>query len=997
MCHAHRVKNSMVVSVDLPALGPNELEVYISNPLGFSKMEPFRSEIMRVGDFSFRLLVFPAGNMQSSHHVAAYVECVPREDADERWYYGGVRFQVMQLNFRDLNQSIVRQDSHSFSKSSLDRGWPDFAELKDLNGWLDESGRMCFRATAAPKMAETIYVSSDYDCRKETCFVGLKNHGATCYLNGLLQSLYHLGGFRKIVYEADPEFLQNPSPPQLSRSPSSGSESEIATPSERPSLPLALQTVFLEMENSVNPVPCRELIRAFGWDSLDAFTQHDAQELQRILFDRLEENLKGTKLENSLKYLFQGKVESFVECLDIPFISKKEEAFYDLPLAVRDPTNKPLSSVEESLKEFVASETLEGENAYAAEGFGKQRARKGVRFLDLPPVLNLQLKRFHFDIEKLEMVKLNDFYTFPSILDFADKSIKYRLHTVLVHAGDINSGHYYAFVRPSLNNQWYKFDDDLVTKCTEFAAINDNFGGHDRVPIDFRKSPSFKLAPRNHSAYMLVYVREDKLEEILASPETDQTALRAERRELRKEKRKAKMEEALISVSRKDQSNSNCQVRRDQTREDLLALFGEDPENSVVFILRVGGDGVKRWVWLPNGGVLRNYFFSLNEVVYIKQSPTVTKEPVLVVLRYFDKLGFSEKINYSVAFRGEEISRFLPQLGDENGVFWEEEPGGDFRCLGRSNSNRILGFLPSGSISLIFEIGGVGFVEWQENRKNLFTLTIKFRDFSTPLSELISDGEVEKNREIKIPADLRWSVSVLEQKLDFNNFMISFKEPPLNSTDLLKNHLIGADDFLWSSNIPSNFRLIRIFDNSVVEKGAVLIPESWLTESGWIGRVRDAKDTKVIGLGSLSVEAVSILQSGRLRALAVTKGIITDIVKEDEAKSLTGSNGNLLIDGWRLEPCDDDDAELTQFVHLEKGQTFGIPFLVNLTLSDTLKSVKSKISEKLSSTEKFIVPGRWRFSQGKGLLKDDDNIVPGSIVSIEHPVTSGPKPLTIRP
>ncbi|EER08458.1 hypothetical protein Pmar_PMAR013788, partial [Perkinsus marinus ATCC 50983] len=35
-------------------------------------------------------------------------------------------------------------------------------------------------------------------------FVGLRNHGATCYLNGLLQSLYHLGRFREIVYSVDP-------------------------------------------------------------------------------------------------------------------------------------------------------------------------------------------------------------------------------------------------------------------------------------------------------------------------------------------------------------------------------------------------------------------------------------------------------------------------------------------------------------------------------------------------------------------------------------------------------------------------------------------------------------------------------------------------------------------------------------------------------------------------------------------------------------------------
>lgn len=37
-----------------------------------------------------------------------------------------------------------------------------------------------------------------YDSRKETGFVGIKNQGATCYLNSLLQYLYNLPFFRKV-------------------------------------------------------------------------------------------------------------------------------------------------------------------------------------------------------------------------------------------------------------------------------------------------------------------------------------------------------------------------------------------------------------------------------------------------------------------------------------------------------------------------------------------------------------------------------------------------------------------------------------------------------------------------------------------------------------------------------------------------------------------------------------------------------------------------------
>lgn len=37
-----------------------------------------------------------------------------------------------------------------------------------------------------------------YDSKKETGMVGLKNQGATCYLNSLLQSLYFTNAFRQV-------------------------------------------------------------------------------------------------------------------------------------------------------------------------------------------------------------------------------------------------------------------------------------------------------------------------------------------------------------------------------------------------------------------------------------------------------------------------------------------------------------------------------------------------------------------------------------------------------------------------------------------------------------------------------------------------------------------------------------------------------------------------------------------------------------------------------
>lgn len=49
---------------------------------------------------------------------------------------------------------------------------------------------------------------------------------------------------------------------------------------------------------------------------------------------------------------------------------------------------------------------LEGDNKYEADVYGKQEAKKGMRFSILPPVLMLYLKRFEYDYEKDKNIKV---------------------------------------------------------------------------------------------------------------------------------------------------------------------------------------------------------------------------------------------------------------------------------------------------------------------------------------------------------------------------------------------------------------------------------------------------------------------------------------------------------------------------------------------------------------------------------------------------------------
>ena len=525
----------------LPPVGSTEIEFFVENPTRFKPRESVRSGKMTVGCFTFDVLVFPAGNQTTyitSPKMAVYVEAADVAEKDSRWVYSSVKFAVCIVNQKDYRKSLFHDDSHSFCSSALDRGWPDLLSHSDMtpdSGWLDAKGRLCIRASVCVRQADTIQMGADYDTRKETGFIGLKNHGATCYLNGLLQSYFHIGKFREIVYQ-----MKDDSKPVASgeESPSGGT---------RMSLPLALQSVFLKLESSETPVNTIELTRAFGWDSMDAFTQHDVQELARILCDKLEERLKGTSMDRAIQDLFEGEVENYIECIDIEYKSTKKESFYDIPVNVRGFTGDPLMSLDYALREFTAVEIMEGDNAYDAESHGRQRARKGIRFSKFPPVLSFQLKRFSFDYEKLENAKLNDRFTFPTELDmnpFLPGAGTYDLHTVLVHSGDVHSGHYYAFIRGS--DSWHRFDDEQVSKCSEFAAVDDNFGGEDVFPYNYLSGPAKRAIsrPRIHSAYMLVYMKRDRVRELLVRPSISEVQARVLEESRKIDERKRAQEEA---------------------------------------------------------------------------------------------------------------------------------------------------------------------------------------------------------------------------------------------------------------------------------------------------------------------------------------------------------------------------------------------------------------------------------------------------------------------
>ena len=55
---------------------------------------------------------------------------------------------------------------------------------------------------------------------------------------------------------------------------------------------------------------------------------------------------------------------------------------------------------------------------YETENDGKQPAKKFIRFKTIPPVLQISLNRYEYDVGSGEMIKNNQKLEFQEILDF---------------------------------------------------------------------------------------------------------------------------------------------------------------------------------------------------------------------------------------------------------------------------------------------------------------------------------------------------------------------------------------------------------------------------------------------------------------------------------------------------------------------------------------------------------------------------------------------------
>jgi hypothetical protein len=245
--------------------------------------------------------------------------------------------------------------------------------------------------------------------------VGLKNQGATCYMNSFLQQLFHVRAFSRGLVLVPP-----PSPAAAAAAAGTmavasnnvadgnadnrgkeGAGGEIADPNEV--LLAQLQRVFALLAVSEkkyhDPLGFCSAFLDYDGCPVPLGEQKDAYEFATMLFDKLESASPIAK--QLLKASFEGKLVYQVKTPDgTQLLSSHEEPYFMLTADVK---NK--KSLQDSLDLFVAGEPLSGDNKYEFQG-ERVEAVRTCAIQTLPPTLIVHLKRFDYNLENFTKIKV---------------------------------------------------------------------------------------------------------------------------------------------------------------------------------------------------------------------------------------------------------------------------------------------------------------------------------------------------------------------------------------------------------------------------------------------------------------------------------------------------------------------------------------------------------------------------------------------------------------
>lgn len=366
---------------------------------------------------------------------------------------------VRREEFIDLN--LIRVYAHNIVLKHVDAKWTQKVYLDRLQALHD---KLLF-----PNPLKDNKSLSQVDGKMRFAVPpGMKNLGATCYLNTQLQCLARNTAFLDGIF----------------------SWRQSKTSTRMDSVLLSLQQVMSRLAYGAEATSSTEdFSRALG---LQNDEMQDPNEFARLLFQRMHEAFQSSQISTNgaqslatlLPTLFEGDMTYETRCQSCGRVTERSEKFMDinLPIVHPDTANTFLAqlrlpaankenetTVQYCLDTYMCSEELNGDNKYWCENCATKRdATRQVVFGTLPPLLNLQLCRYVYDRQKQTKKKLTDKVLLPQCLNVRSnqisESVTYRLCAVMKHLGNsAYQGHYIAESMDWQTGIWFEFDDEKVS------------------------------------------------------------------------------------------------------------------------------------------------------------------------------------------------------------------------------------------------------------------------------------------------------------------------------------------------------------------------------------------------------------------------------------------------------------------------------------------------------------------------------------------------------
>lgn len=418
------------------------------------------------------------------------------------------------LDYRDPKQE--RKSLHNGGQSY-------YSSHKDLSNAYTTSGKDNYSVRDVDKTRKatiTALPGSDMKCARNSSFsssnssspnsptgrsssdglVGLRNLGNTCFMNSILQCLSHTKPLTDTLLKGS--LLKNIN----------------SSSSMKGKLIQAFAELIKSMwkqssSDAVSPHSFKTQIQRFA-PRFMGYNQQDAQEFLRFLLEGLHDDLNQVKSQpkytpcefdaslndhenaekswknylsrdNSLMTdLFVGQLKSMLKCCDCGHTSITFDPFWDLSLPIpRKSRSWSSSSIAtrssmtddddinliECIQSFTKEEVLDGDERPTCDKCKhKRKSTKKFSIQRFPSILVLHLKRFSGFSFRSKLLTNVDFpQNKLDLSGFAadpqdNRSAVYSLYAVSNHSGGTYGGHYTAYCKHPVSNQWHCFNDSRV-------------------------------------------------------------------------------------------------------------------------------------------------------------------------------------------------------------------------------------------------------------------------------------------------------------------------------------------------------------------------------------------------------------------------------------------------------------------------------------------------------------------------------------------------------